>query len=485
MNSIHVLTDYHSQMLSSIFDHSHSEKNAQWFNDCYCSLYLWINQCLDCYKLELQKILFPIFVHFIIDLLLKNAMKNAQELFFKYHSELNELHSQDIQQLNRMLKLAANPMQSHKKSNLNLSEFEMYEKYRSYKYHIQISHVSHSLLMSFLNASKLNLVIICINNHLHFSISKYEPIMNENDLSHHRRNDLTSNSLPFGINHEKVSQMNDQSLEWGMARSMDIIESKALRDRMSTHLSYFTAVNINNNNKRLMRTEFAETHVSQPKLSKESENRLLTEIKNRVYAGANRLPSVCSYEFVNSANVINCTSVSTNGRWIIGGGMDSVLRLYDVQNTTRMKIDEQKNEIDMDVKSAENESKHCYKLIGHRSSIFSVSFHENSEFFLSSSADGSIGLWSCEKQRCLAFYRSHMFPVWDTKFSPFGLYFASASLDKSARLWSTDRAMPLRIFGGHLLDVQCLRFHPNCNYLATGSALSYSMTMSYLLFVLF
>lgn len=59
-------------------------------------------------------------------------------------------------------------------------------------------------------------------------------------------------------------------------------------------------------------------------------------------------------------------------------------------------------------------------------------------------------------------------PVWQAQFCNRGYYFVTSSADQCVHLWSTDRIQPLRVFANADSDVMCLDFHPNCNYIAGG-----------------
>merc|ERR1712129_582481 len=338
-------------------------------------------------------------------------------------------------------------------------------------------------LMSWLNSSKRNVIIRTINDFVDFRIVSHEPSEKENICA-----------PPLGMDETDKIEMNKSNVAWGISRYMDGIETKALRDAEAVKTYHPT---MNEDKHKLMRTEFTDIHASQPKYSKEDEKLIHNEIKNRVYAGPDRLPSICSYKFINAQNVIACSNVSTNGKWIACGCNDSTIRLFDVAAVTGKSAnsfdDEKKTEneeeedskMDVDngnsnsnnayVASQELNNMHCHKLIGHKSMVTSIDFYPDREFFVSASADNTVRLWSTELnigkgKQCLSFYRGHCFPIWDVAFSPLGLYFATASHDRTARLWSTDKGVPMRIFAGHVSDVECVRFHPNCNYVVTGSS---------------
>jgi len=508
-NAISVITDREKQMLHSIYDYVHSDDSIQWFNDSYRYLYLWINQCLDCYRIELQPITYPIFVHFIFDLLLKSDVENALNFYNEYHGEHNLLHSQDVAQMYELIetvdigkrngrgkgkgngnrngngngneeKDAEQKKEWEARARVQIQTYPIYNRYRKHKYQVSMSVVSHNLLMSWLNSSKFNLLIKTINDHIDFRIVSHEPSSTRNVAR-----------PPLGIDDDELAAMNKSKIAWGISRYLDAVERKAFTERNRGKMSSSST-----SKGGLERMEIADTHPSQPKLNKEDEKVLLQSIKDRVYCGPDRLPSICQYKFVNAGDGVSCSNVSSNAEWIVVGCNDSTIRLYDVRvatgksaNSQRDGVEDADHKMDVDsnpavqrseeneyAQSAEFGTLHCHKLIGHKSTVTSISMYPDNEFFISSSADNTVRLWSTALskmdggQSCLAWYRGHSFPIWSCCFSPLGLYFATASHDRTARLWSTDKGVPIRIFAGHLSDVECVRFHPNCNYVATGSS---------------
>lgn len=121
------------------------------------------------------------------------------------------------------------------------------------------------------------------------------------------------------------------------------------------------------------------------------------------------------------------------------------------------------------------------RLIGHSGPVYAVKFAPsiarenpaiptNARWLLSSSADGTIRLWSLDLWQCMVVYKGHDQPVWDLAWGPYGHYFVSGGHDKTARLWVTDHIRQQRIFAGHDQDVDCVCFHPNSAYVFTASS---------------
>jgi transcription initiation factor TFIID subunit 5 len=134
----------------------------------------------------------------------------------------------------------------------------------------------------------------------------------------------------------------------------------------------------------------------------------------------------------------------------------------------------------VDLTTEDEKPSNSRRLIGHSGPVMAVSFSPStakpspdspetkSRLLLSSSADGTIRMWSLDAWACLVVFRSHDAPVWDVKWSPHGLYFLSCGSDKVARVWSQEHISPLRMFVGHENDVDCSTFHPNGAYVFTA-----------------
>ena len=131
------------------------------------------------------------------------------------------------------------------------------------------------------------------------------------------------------------------------------------------------------------------------------------------------------------------------------------------------------------------------RLIGHSGPVFNLSFspavdqpdrveqsfndrsehpYLGSELLLSCSADHTVRLWHLGLMKCLVVYKSHLGPVFDVTWGPFGYYFLSGGHDKKAHLWCTSKASPVRWFVGHDQALDCVCFHPNGAYVFTAAS---------------
>jgi len=109
---------------------------------------------------------------------------------------------------------------------------------------------------------------------------------------------------------------------------------------------------------------------------------------------------------------------------------------------------------------------------GHSGSVSAISFFPDPDYFVSSSADKTLRLWRVDQRDNIAVYKGHNYQVLTVTTSPNvdSGYFVSGSFDRTSRLWTTDRTFPLRTLVGHNLAVESVCFHPNQTYFATGSA---------------
>jgi len=160
------------------------------------------------------------------------------------------------------------------------------------------------------------------------------------------------------------------------------------------------------------------------------------------------------------------------------GTMDSYIRVWQIEGKPlRSKL------------HGDTEKVNNRKLIGHSGPVYGLSFSDatataghnlyedegkpapetDSKLLLSSSADGTIRLWSLDVWTCLCIYKGHQGPVSQVLWGPHGHYFLSGGWDKTVRVWMQDHASAQRLLVGHDTSISAIAWHPNGIYVFSAS----------------
>nr|XP_002120623.1 TAF5-like RNA polymerase II p300/CBP-associated factor-associated factor 65 kDa subunit 5L [Ciona intestinalis] len=107
-------------------------------------------------------------------------------------------------------------------------------------------------------------------------------------------------------------------------------------------------------------------------------------------------------------------------------------------------------------------------LHGHSGPVYDSCFTSDNKFLITCAEDSTVRLWDMQDLKNKVIYDAHNRPVWCVDISAYDLYFATGSADHTARLWTTERTYPLRTYAGHQDSVGAIAFHGNCSYLATA-----------------
>ncbi|CAG8678076.1 6516_t:CDS:10 [Cetraspora pellucida] len=446
--------------------------NPEEYKKNYSSLRKYVEESLDKYKGELQRVLWPIFVHAYLELVSKEHIIQATEFFDTFQSD----HSTHIKELKSLRVIT----HAH-----HIQENELAQNFLSKKFPVQMTNTAYDIFIDFLQDKSFLLRIV--NQHLKIEVG----------TSH------TEIGIP-GFSSQELEEFNQQEVQLGhmpMDPAMRDEIERVLSDEDNYRIAQIEAEYQAGTDEQKTNGIAYQSHSLQQefieKVKREQSSdapdrasiplpsykgsdiraqvELIKDISQRIELGpSTTLPSVCFYTFHNTHNSLNCISISEDSSLIAGGFSDSYIKLWCLKGE---KLKGFQNHVNIsEINSAsdlENKREHLgsdfKKLLGHSGPIFGLSFSPDNKYLVSCSEDRTVRLWSTDTYTNVVCYKGHNSPVWDVDFSPHGFYFATAGHDRTARLWSCDHIYPLRIFAGHLSDVDCVKFHPNSKYVITGS----------------
>jgi transcription initiation factor TFIID subunit 5 len=482
-----------STVLQAISTYNSSEKFPGSFEQSFSALCTWIDRSLDQCKPELSSVLYPLFVHGYLDLVKKGQQLFASQFMLSHLDEVEADHRDEV------YKLLVVQTPDHLKEN------EVAQLWLQNRYKLSMSSFSYDLLMSFLQEQNFLLIRTMINEHV--AISTYAgypsqrieslPILDKN--SQDLLDAPSQTDVYWGVYKDlrKWYEMDEEEEDVAGAEekeknenAMDAdapaVEEDAASKKRKRESTAAAAKRKAARAKAEAKAPPADKRVPvQTNLGADTEAELLADLRSRVKLSSEVLPSIALYTIFNTHNNMTCSAVSKEAGIVACGFGDSSIKLWDVQSDSHLSTGQsgtsfgpsrwqqaQQNYVDSDGRVAKYKTAPSVysELIGHSQSVTSLEFSPDSAYLLSSSADGTVRLWSNETKTNVVCYRGHNFPVWQTKFAPLGYYFASASHDRTARLWVTSNVHAMRIFAGHGSDVNTVAFHPNYYYLLTGSS---------------
>lgn len=457
----------------------------QQYLDGYKNLKEWVHSSLDLYKSELERILYPVFVHCYLDLVERGYNEHAARLLKEYRIDHEEQHGTEVKQLAGISQAA------------HVANDALAVMFRRHKFNVRLSAYAWELLLSFLHSSQTLLLLGLINERLGVTLVPGAPEQDDGSP------DFGADAVTLtGESSQREMTINEREVRWGALKgSVELKAAKAVNnaaveararvlereedaktfDGPGDALAELgpkkkSKKEIMHASKRagdeaaanlvgpLLRAPKVESCVPMPKLRDDEELAQIAEIRRRVRLSARAPPSCAFFTLCNTYGGLNSVAISVDGQRVAGGFADSQVRVWSNDaDAARVVSDAGK------VAGARPAVPYVL-LTGHSAPVYGVAFSPDGEHLLSGGADCSVRLWSMELQTCLCVYTGHAYPVWDVQWSPVGHYFATASHDRTARLWATNRTTPLRVFAGHLCDVDCVTFHPNANYVATGSS---------------
>jgi WD40 repeat protein len=185
---------------------------------------------------------------------------------------------------------------------------------------------------------------------------------------------------------------------------------------------------------------------------------------------------------------VNSVSVSLNGKYLVSASWDGTLRLWDAGKGKKLKIfighESGANAVafspnaEFMVSGGDDNTLRLWKpskskairtFEGHKYSIVCVAFSPDSKYVLSGSHDNTIRLWEVASGKEIGVFKGHNEPIRSVAFSQDGRFFLSSSNDKSLVLWEISTGRKIRAFEGHKKSIRAVAFHPRGTHVLTGS----------------
>lgn len=441
------------------------------YHKAYEKLRNWIQNSLDCFRDELLLFLFPIFVHFYLDLVERGLFDQSLSFFESFKSDHELQHLNEIQELGMV------------KNPLHLRENRFVFRFRNTKFNILVSGYCFRLLMMFLqeqsnpNAFRDGglLTLKIINHYLNIRIylSKTGKLSSTANGSFPPADlDVNSQNISWGV---KLDPNFENVLSGNFNVSEELIKNNIKGpgkiDLIQQFKTFFSSCERFAPSSTLPHTELNKNDI-------DAEIQRLEQLMDPL---STRSPSIRCFTIHNSNNIISSQSTTRDASLIALGTSQSYIdvlksdggSLKHLKPSTELASFDLSKIVNHDTLYENNES--FQRLVGHSGAVYGVRFFPSDyekRLLLSSSRDKTAKIWSLDNWSNLITYKGHSGAIWNIDVPNSAIcspYFVTCSQDCTARLWMTECAHSVRILSGHYSDVIVAKFHPNCSYLATGS----------------
>ncbi|KAG0647021.1 Transcription initiation factor TFIID 72 kDa subunit [Hyphodiscus hymeniophilus] len=445
----------------------------------------WIEQNLEIYKYELNRLLWPIFVYSYLDMVVNSFPLDAEKFFAEFSSQFEKIHGDEL----RTFETVKLPQQ--------VLDNPITTLYRSSQYRIPLNvHVYYNLI-SFLESNGKGggtVIIYLLQSHCEIRAIKqgpldqysFEALVKKANSAEEQKPDFEE-GIPgafIGVSNKDIMN-NTAALKLGMmAMDPELAQDvrAALEDEDTQNPPELGKNSLVDEFDRNIKREDSEDGPSRNEIplpatrardvvmevQKIKENRDRFRIDGRT-GGIGPAISICLFTFHNTLDGLTCIEFSDDTKMVAVGCEDSTVRIWNLNGDPLPSL----------VRS-DSTMPASRRLIGHSATVYSVSFSpsvmgpDNADasapstaprLLLSASSDKTIRLWSLETFTQLVVYKGHEEPVWNVRWGPFGHYFATCSLDKTVRVWAQDHISYLRMMVGHDSSVPLVAWHPNGAYI--------------------
>ncbi|KAK6016405.1 WD domain, G-beta repeat protein, partial [Ostertagia ostertagi] len=396
------------------------------------SLIQFVDSSFDFFQAEFSLMLYPVFAHSYIKLLMENSVNNAREFFKRYCKRIPTPYEELVYNLERIQ--SAHQAQADTYIQLLMKNPFLVKMSKSSIKQLEIP-LARTPTIKNIVKEHITIEASDVISKLRSSVeSQMGGILGQVSKNEKRH------KMYYGVLKDDVSQ----TIEKKKTRGKD------LKD-----------------NKKSQALAPVPDRIPLPPLSealREERRKAMRDAAKLTLVSQESPPSVCMLTALNAYGLV---SSSSDGSIELTAFDEEqkLKKLRDMDALERIDTDaDNVSDLLYDDASAKSE----VTLHGHSGVVYSVHFSPDNRLLASSSLDCTIRLWSLETQKNVVVYRLSR-PVWQVQFSNRGYYMCSAGEDNTAMLWCTERMYPLRIFPDCYGSVNCVDFHPNCNYVVGGS----------------
>ena len=198
----------------------------------------------------------------------------------------------------------------------------------------------------------------------------------------------------------------------------------------------------------------------------------------------------CTQVFAGHTHRLRAIAFSPNGKNLVSGGWDQILKLRDISKGDKSLRTSQGRtdwicaaDISPDgkrvVSGSDDKTVNLWDvdkenvsiaLNGHKNWVWAVAFSPDQQTVASGSFDKTIKIWSLTSGKCLHTLTGHKNWVWAVAYSPDGKFVASASDDKAVKMWNIRTGESEKDFPNNDSEwVRSVAFSPDGQILASGS----------------
>lgn len=162
-------------------------------------------------------------------------------------------------------------------------------------------------------------------------------------------------------------------------------------------------------------------------------------------------------------NGINCIRFTPDGRWLLAGGGDYTVRLFDAATGEELHIFEDHQDIVWAVAVTRTKDGRLLGLSGAGSRQ-----RLKGDGFVPGARDYAIRLWDLDARKVIRRFVGHEGEVMSLAFRPGGRHFLSAGMDETVRLWEIASGKLLRTYRGHTDNIRSVAVSPDGRSAVSG-----------------